>query len=166
MQKVQSQSQDSLPPSTHITYHLQTHRILCLFCAHPRLQSLLVQQFIPFRVRVGFVRLVFNTHASHRIFLRFLLNLAPYAAVDDKLLHTLTLSRFQNTENHQMVLSDTFPNGKWNVEFSDFSSNNRQLEVHMWTPLLLGFLDPVHLPTIYFINLLRFDFSVPLFHAA
>jgi hypothetical protein len=92
----------------------------CLFCVHFRLQSLLVEQFIPFSVQVGFMRLMFNTHASHRIFLRFLLNLAPYAAVDKKLLHTLTLCTFQNTENHQMVLSDTFPNGTWNIEFSDF----------------------------------------------
>lgn len=42
---------------------------VCLFCVHPRLQSLLVQEFIPFSVRVPFVRLVFDTHASHRIFL-------------------------------------------------------------------------------------------------
>ena len=125
MQKVQSQSQDSLPPSTDITYDLQSHRNICMsfLCPSPtpiiacsRVYSFLSSGPIC-EASVRHSRLPSNLLA-HRIILRFLLNLAPYAAVDKKLLHTLTLCRFQNIKD-QMVHSDTFPNGKWNIEFSD-----------------------------------------------
>lgn len=119
MQKVQVKVKIPLLPNpSHSTSDLIVIR---LFSVHSQNQSLLVQEFSPFSIRVRFVRLVFHTYGTHGILLRFVLNLRPYTEGDKSLLHTLTLCRFQNMEDHEMVLhSHTFPMARATLKFQTF----------------------------------------------